>query len=393
MQIPISKNWFGDEEFAAIQQPLRDGWVVQGRQVRAFEAAFAAYSMSPFALACSSATAALQIAVGALGLRPGDEVLVPGFTWVATANIVELWGAKPVFCDIDLETFNTTASAFASAVTPRTKGVIPVHLFGLCAEMNGILNVARQHNLWVVEDAACALGSWYHGLHAGTMGNIGCFSFHPRKSITTGEGGMLTLNDPQTLRICDGLRNHGAVPAAGALTGNTGHTSLLPSYSIPGFNYRLTDIQGALGVAQMNRLSFLLSERRRCAEFYSSHLSNIDWLRLPKEPDHQVHSWQSYVALYAPKSPTLSNVQALHEERNRLMSHLQTHGIATRQGTHAPPHLQYYAEKYSIRPEHFPQSWLADRLSLAFPLFPGMTEEELHHVVTCVQSFLPGSKL
>lgn len=393
MQIPISKNWFGDEEFAAIQQPLRDGWVVQGRHVRAFESAVAAYAGIPFALACSSGTAALQIAVGAMGLAPGDEVLVPGFTWIATANVVELWGGKPIFCDIDLNTFNTPASAFESSITSRTKGIIPVHLFGLCAEMNEILDVARQNKLWVVEDAACALGSWYNGSHAGTMGDIGCFSFHPRKSITTGEGGMLTLSESQTMRTCDGLRNHGAVSPEGTLTGNTGHTSLLPSYSIPGFNYRLTDIQGALGVAQMNRLDFLLSERRRCAEYYSKHLVDIDWLRLPEEPPSQVHSWQSYVSLYAPKTPTLSLVEELHEGRNRLMSYLQTQGIATRQGTHAPPHLQFYAEKYSISLEHFPQSWLADRLSLALPLFPGMTEAELHHVVTCIRSFDPRSKL
>lgn len=393
MKIPISKNWFGDEEFEAIQKPLRDGWVVQGEQVRNFEKAFAAYAKVPFALACSSGTAALQIAVGAMGLQPGDEVLVPGFTWIATANVVELWGGKPVFCDIDLNTFNATAQSFESAVTPRTKGMIPVHLFGLCAEMNQILDLARRNGLWVVEDAACALGSWYDGAHAGTMGNIGCFSFHPRKSITTGEGGMLTLSDPETLRTCDGLRNHGAVPAPGALTGNTGHTSLLPSYSIPGFNYRLTDIQGALGVAQMTRLAFLLSERRRCAEYYSKHLSNTEWLRLPTESANQVHSWQSYVALFAPKPPKLSEVDELHIGRNRLMSFLQSKGIATRQGTHAPPHLEFYSAKYEIRREHFPQAWLADRLSLALPLFPGMTEEELHHVVTCIQSFDPSSTL
>jgi perosamine synthetase len=393
MKIPISKNWFGDAEFAAIQQPLQDGWVVQGKQVRTFESAFAKYTQAAHALSCSSGTAALHIAVSALGLKPGDEVLVPGFTWIATANVVELIGAKPVFCDVDLDTFNASAETFASAITPRTKGMIPVHLFGLCAEMGEILGIAKKHGLWVVEDAACALGSWYKNSHAGTMGNLGCFSFHPRKSITTGEGGMLTLSDPDLLRICDGLRNHGAVPAPDAFTGNTGHDPLLPAYSIPGFNYRLTDIQGALGVAQLNRLEFLLSERKRCADYYAKHLANIEWLRLPRVPTGFVHAWQSYVGLYAPKEPSLSTVGEMHVGRNRLMAHLDANGIATRQGTHAPPHLDFYASKYSIQHQHFPNSWLADRLSIALPVFPGMTEDELQHVVTCIKSFDPGSTI
>lgn len=391
MKIPISKNWFGDEELEAIQQPLRAGWVVQGQQVRNFETRFAEYTKTALALSCSSGTAALHIAVSAMGLQPGDEVLVPGFTWIATANVVELLGAKPVFCDIDLNTFNTSADAFSSAVTPRTKGMIPVHLFGLCADMDEILSLARRHNLWIVEDAACALGSWYRSTHAGAFGELGCFSFHPRKSITTGEGGMLTLKDNELYRTCDGLRNHGAVPAPGGTVGNTGHTSLLPSYSIPGFNYRLTDIQAALGVAQLGRLDFLLSERRRCARYYSEHLSGVEWLRLPREPSGYVHSWQSYVGLYAPSTPTLSKVNEMNLGRNRLMSHLEGHGIATRQGTHAPPHLEFYALKYSIRQEDLPNSWLADRLSIALPVFPGMSEEELHHVVTCITTFDPGS--
>ncbi len=389
MKIPISKNWFAAEELAAVQQPLLDGWVVQGKQVKAFERAFAQYTKCNIALACSSGTAALQIAVAALGLHPSDEVIVPGFTWIATANVVELLGGTVRFCDIDLNTFNLNTESMAQAITGKTVGLMPVHLFGQCAEMDEVNQLAQTHDLWVVEDAACALGASYREQHAGTIGDIGCFSFHPRKSITTGEGGMLTMQDSKWERICDGLRNHGAVPASTSAIGNTGHSSLLPSYSVAGFNYRLTDIQGALGAAQMARLPWLLAERNRCAAYYNQALREVSWLRLPRVASHQVHAWQSYVALFTPAEPSLENVEKLSADRNRLMQHLESLGISTRQGTHAPPHLEYYAKKYGITPSQFPNSYLADRLSLALPLYPGLTESELQYVVDGILSFVP----
>src|SRR5215813_5029866 len=194
MTIPITKPFFGREELLAVQKPLENGWVVQGPFVRQFEEKFSAFTGARFSVATSSCTTALHIAVTALGLKPGDEVIVPAFTWISTANVVEYMGAKPIFCDIDLRTFNIDPSQIEALTTPRTVGIIPVHLFGLCADMLPILETAKRHNLWVVEDAACAFGAWYRGQHAGTLGDIGCFSFHPRKSITTGEGGMITSN-------------------------------------------------------------------------------------------------------------------------------------------------------------------------------------------------------
>ena len=385
INVPISKNWFGDEEFAAIQQPLSDGWVVQGRQVQAFENSFAQFTGSPSALACSSGTAALHIAVAALGLKPGDEVIVPGFTWVATANVVELMGAKPVFCDIELSTFNIDPAHVEELVTDRTVGIIPVHLFGLCADMDPIREIAKRHGLWIVEDAACALGSWYRDQHAGTIGDIGCFSFHPRKSITTGEGGMLTVVNSEHARLCEAFRNHGAMMPKQEPGQN--HSRVGASYSIAGLNYRLSDIQAALGNAQMTRLEFLLAERQRCADYYARHLNEIEWLHLPQTPNYMTHGWQSYVTVVASEPATLDNVDRLHDERNQLMAHLQECGIATRQGTHAPPHLEYYADKYNIKPHNYPASWLADRLTMALPLYPGITEEQLAHVVSQIVSY------
>src|SRR6266550_1146761 len=186
MSIPITKPFFGEEELRAVQLPLESGWVVQGPYVARFEEMFSAFTGASFSSAATSCTTALHLAVAALGLQPGDEVIVPAFTWVATANVVEYMGAKPVFCDIRLDTFNIDVEQIEALITPRTVGVIPVHLFGLCADMQPILDLARRHSLWVVEDAACALGAWYQGSHAGTLGDMGCFSFHPRKSITTG---------------------------------------------------------------------------------------------------------------------------------------------------------------------------------------------------------------
>ena len=263
MTIPISKNWFGPEEFESVQQPLRDGWVIQGRQVQEFESRFAQVTDSSHSLACSSGTAALHIAVAAMGIEPGDEVIVPGFTWVATANVVELLGGKPVFCDIELDTFNIAANRIPDLIGTRTVGIIPVHLFGWCAEMDTVIELAKQHGLWVVEDAACALGAYYRGTHGGTIGDIGCFSFHPRKLITTGEGGMLTVKDEKTSSLCDSLRNHGASRLQTPVHEGTDPRTNAVEYSLAGFNYRLTDIQAALGVVQLGRLDFLLAERQR----------------------------------------------------------------------------------------------------------------------------------
>jgi len=199
---------------------------------------------------------------------------------------------------------------------------------------------------------------------------------------------MVVTDSAETARLCEGIRNHGAVPLRGE-SSSVGGKPLLPSYSLPGFNYRMTDMQGALGAVQMTRLEFLLSERRRCADFYAEHLAEVSWLRLPQTPEHQFHSWQSYVTLFAPEAPHLENVEKLNSERNRLMQQLADNGVSTRQGTHAPAHLEYYRDKYGIRHEDLPNSWLADQLSLALPVFPGMTNSELNYVTRQIKSFQP----
>ena len=378
--IPITKPVFGPEELRAVQLPLESGWVVQGPYVEQFEQLFSGYSGARFSAATSSCTTALHIAVAALGLKPGDEVIVPAFTWVSTANVVEYMGAKPIFCDIDPRTFNVDPAAIEPLIGERTVGIIPVHLFGLCAEMDQILEIARKHDLWILEDGACALGAWFEGKHAGTFGDAGAFSFHPRKSITTGEGGMITTEREDLDRLFRSLRDHGA-----SRSDHDRHTTpsafLLSDYHYLGFNFRMTDIQGSLGCAQMERVEEILDARRARARRYDEALAGVAWLEAPLVPDGHVHGYQAYVTLFRPEEPTIENVHRLHSERNRVMATLEVQGIATRQGTHSPILTPLYSERYGLSPEDFPNGVIADRLTMALPLYPQLTEEEQTEVV------------
>lgn len=381
MTIPITKAVFDETDLAMIQEPLRSGWVVQGKFVKQFEDLFSAMTSAPHSVATSSCTTALHIAVAALGLEPGDEVLVPAFTWIATPNCVEYMGARPIFVDVDLRTFNIDVDQIERHITPRTKGIIPVHLFGLSADMTPIMEIAARHRLWVVEDAACGFDTWYKGKHVGTFGEFGAFSFHPRKAITTGEGGMLTTASEPLASLARTLRDHGA-SRSDLDRHQQRHSFLLAEYRHLGFNFRMTDIQGALGVAQMNKAARIMAERRAAALRYDKLLADTTWLALPYRSRDYVHGFQSYVCLYQPEAPNLSNADKLSEQRNAIMGALEQRGIVTRQGTHAPPHLNYYAEKYSISPDQYPNAYIAEHLTITLPLYAGMTESESGQVAS-----------
>ncbi|OLE15269.1 MAG: hypothetical protein AUI36_38210 [Cyanobacteria bacterium 13_1_40CM_2_61_4] len=290
-------------------------------------------------------------------------------------------GARPIFCDIDLATFNINTSQVEALISPRTVGLIPVHLFGLCADMAPLLRLAHQHSIWVVEDAACAFGGWYRGQHAGTFGNMGCFSFHPRKAITTGEGGMVTTASAETDLLLRSLRDHGASRSDLARHRDK-ESFLLSEYDRLGYNFRMTDIQGALGCAQMERADWIMRERRLRAEAYNEMLADIDWLQTPAVPQDYVHGYQAYVCLFRPEEPTIKNVQNLHDQRNRMMRRLEDQGIATRQGTHAAALQGFYRQKYNLTAERFSNAYFADRLSLALPLYPQMTDDDQDFVVS-----------
>jgi dTDP-4-amino-4,6-dideoxygalactose transaminase len=281
-----------------------------------------------------------------------------------------------VFCDIDLATFNIDAAQIDALVTSRTVGIIAVHLFGLCADMEAVKRIADRRGLWLIEDAACGFGAKIDGRHCGTFGDAGCFSFHPRKAITTGEGGMITTGDNELARLVTSLRDHGATESD--LSRHEGAQPFqLAGYPHLGYNFRMTDIQGALGCAQMDRAEWILAGRARVARAYDERLRGLGWLVPPMVPPRFAHGYQSYVCLFTPEDATLSNLDRLNQRRTQLMTTMEAAGVATRPGTHAPVLLEYYRRKYALRPEAFWQATIADRLSLSLPLYPQMTDDEV----------------
>jgi len=380
MNIPITKPYFDEMELTFVQESLNTGWVVQGPMVAKFERLFAEYTNIPYAIATTSCTTALHLGLIALDVGPDDEVIVPDFTFVASANSVEYQQAKPVFCDIDLSTFNIDVSQIESKITDRTKAIMPVSLFGLSVDIQPIMELAGKYGLHVIEDAACAIGAWYHEHHAGALADVVAVSFHPRKAITTGEGGMLLTHCEEMAATVRALRNHGAT-VSDLQRHQAKRGFLMPEYNLVGYNYRMTDLQGALGVAQMDKLEYILERRRVLARNYDEALANLDWLRTPHTPASYIHGYQSYVCLFCPEEPTMDNVEALHERRNTLMARLEDKGIATRQGTQAVHNLAYYRNKYKLETSDFPNSFFADRLTLTLPLYPQMTNEEQDYVI------------
>jgi dTDP-4-amino-4,6-dideoxygalactose transaminase len=391
MKIPIARTSFTAEDLRAIQEPLETGWVVQGPFVKRFEEAWSAFTGAPCSVAVTSCTTALHLSLAALGIGPGDDVVVPAFTWIATANVVEQLGARPVFCDIDLTTFNLDPMRLESVLTPAVRAVIPVHLFGRAAEMDPILAIAGRRALHVVEDAACGFASKYRGRHVGCFGAAGCFSFHPRKAITTGEGGMITTADAALAIRLRALRDHGAT-----LSDHQRHLGarpyLLPDFPYAGYNYRMTDLQAALGCSQMDRAAEIQEKRLDWVRRYREELNGLPWLRLPAAAGGSEHGYQSFVCLFEPEAITPIKVEQQRCRRNGFMDYLEQQGISTRPGTHAVHMLQYYVAKYGLRPEDCPNAWAADACSIALPLFPSLTAAEFDHVVTRVRAYRPDDR-
>ncbi len=393
-KIPITKPAFDQAEVDAIQEVLRSGWVVQGPQVAQFEQMMAEFTGRRYAIATTSCTTALHLALSAAGMGPGDEVLLPSFTFIATANAVEYTGARPVFVDIDLDTFTMDPSLLEQALGRRrlARCVVPVSLFGLCADMNAINAMAGEHNLTVIEDAACGLGARRDNHHAGTEALAGCFSFHPRKAVTTGEGGMVITDNAQLADKLRTMRDHGALQTDLERHFSEGG-SLLPDYDILGYNYRMTDIQGTLGVVQMSKVQTILDQRREAAIRYNQLLKDATFLRLPHTPAGMIHAYQSYVCLFgadqidfgATEPPDWELIALLNRDRNRMMARLEAEGISVRQGTHAVHTLGYYRNKYELVDHDYPRSYIADRLSITLPLFSGITDDEQRRVVDILQ--------
>jgi perosamine synthetase len=370
---------FDDRELAAVKECLDSHWVTMGPWTKRFEELVAQRHRVSYALATTSCTAALHLASTALGLGPGDEVIVPAYTWVTSAHCAEYVGARPVFADVSLETFNLAPALLAAAITPRTRAVVAVHLFGLAAPMDEILALARRHDLRVIEDAACAIGTTYRGGPVGGLGDVGCFSFHPRKVITTGEGGMVTTNDSAIALRVASLRNHGAAGQPGPMSGPA-KPYQMGRFDQLGYNLRLSDIQAAVGVAQMAKLDGLLDERRRLAVGYRERLAGVDDVVAP--PADAGHTYQSYV---------IRVIEGGVARRNQAMDTMAAQSIQTRPGTHAVHRLEYYVKKYGLRAGQFPNACVAEDTTITLPMFPGMREEDQETVIAALRLGLSGS--
>lgn len=398
--IPVTKPYFTQDERNMIAEALSSGWVAQGPRVAEFEKMIAQHEGVAEGIATTSCTTALHLAMVAQGLRGGMDAIAPAFTFVATENAIVATGATPVMVDIRQDTFNIDTEKLyklieADYINRNGKlfnketgnllwGIVPVHEFGLCCEIEKINDLADVYNLKVIEDAACALGAKYKDKHPGAFGNTACVSFHPRKSITTGEGGMILTDDFALAKRLRELRTHGSTVSAEARDRKSGF--LLPEHNEAGYNYRMTDIQGAMGQAQAKKLDFIIEEKRKGALLYNKLIEkNLPEFVIPFEPENYFHTYQSYVCMLDCSKLRLDSIKSGGEYRNRLLQKLEDSGIATRQGTHAVHMLGYYRKCFGYVPEDYINAYACDHLSITLPLYVGMTEDDMVYVVEMIR--------
>ncbi len=376
--LPFSRPTIRQVEIDEVVDSLRSGWITTGPKAERFEKDFAAYTGFPEALALSSATAGLHIGLMALGLRPGDEVITTSMTWTATVNMIELLGGKPVFVDIDPDTLQIDERQLEAAVTSRTVGILPVHFGGAPCDIDAILAVARRHALWVFEDAAHGVGCLYRGAHVGCFDRLGVFSFHPIKNMTTAEGGVLVLRDPDMARTLRALRFHGLEKQAWNRYAEGGS----PQVEVvrPGFKYNFMDLQAALGIHQLASVDEFNAKRRALVALYDELFAELPEIGRPGKPEYDhFHTWHLYV---------IKVLDAANMTRDAFLAELKARNVGA--GIHfRAVHTQpYYAERYpqwlgALRHTE----WASERIC-SIPLFPLMTEDDVRYVVDAVKDVL-----
>ena len=399
-KIPVTVPFFTEEESAMAAEALASGWVAQGPRVAEFEKQIACHEGVKEGVATTSCTTALHLAMVAQGMKEGMDALVPAFTFVATANAVVMTGATPVFVDVHQETYNIDSEKLRQTIEANYReqsgrminkkngnvlwGIVPVHEFGLCCEIDKVNEIAKQYQLQIIEDAACALGAMVNGVHQGGFGNTSCISFHPRKSITTGEGGMVLTDDSMMAKRMRELRSHGSSISADER--DKGHGFLLPEFPEAGYNYRMNDIQAAIGLAQVKKLDRIIEEKRKRAALYNRLIADgLPAFITPVEPKGYFHTYQSYVCMLNLAKLGGKSIEEGGDLRNRLLEKLEETGIATRQGTHAVHMLGYYRNRFGLQPEDFRSAYACDRLSITLPLYIGMTDDDQEYVIDCVK--------
>lgn len=374
MKIPLQRPYFDSLEEKAVAQVLRSGWVTQGPRVAQFESLVCKYTGAKYAIATTSATSALFLSLHVLGIGKGDEVLVPSFSFIATTNVVVHTGATPVFVDIDPKSYNLDADNVERLITPKTRAIIAVDQVGLPCDLDKIYKIAKAHKLYIIEDAACALGSKYKGRPIGSFGEFVCFSFHPRKLITTGEGGMILTNSKKyadKLRI---LRHQGM--SVSDIVRYKSNKIIHESYPVVGYNFRMSDIQAAIGIEQMKKLPKILKKRVYLANRYTKSFSKSKNIIPPYIPHSYTYNFQSYVIRLRPNKIIT---------RDNLRQKLLNEGIATQIGIMSahlePPYKKMYP-KLSL-----PETEAASRQTITLPLYFQMTEKEQNFCIEKILEF------
>jgi perosamine synthetase len=368
--IPFARPEFDEAELRAVGDVLRAGWVAQGPAVARFEQMFAERVGARHAVATSSCTTALHLALVLAGVQPGDEVICPSYTFIATANVILYAGATPVFADIEADTWNIDPEDVRRRISARTKAIIPVHQVGLAADLNRLLPLAAR-GITIVEDAACGVGSTYGGQPIGSHSDLVCFSFHPRKSISTGEGGMLATSDAGLAERARRLRSHGA--SVSAVSRHEAKGTVFEEYRELGFNYRMSDVQAAIGIVQLGKLDGLLARRRAIADRYDAAFRQLAELQVPARPSYAEHAFQSYGVLLT---------DACKVDRDQLLRALVDRGISCRRGI-PPIHREpLYQERFG--PASLPVTEVVASRSLFLPMFASLTGADQDRVIDVV---------